>query len=249
MKTIKTAILTLSLLMVASISKAQSLYHVHEDQVKLNMVQEYEGVVKELVDNMKKYNIPNVKFIVTNLVDSRYLYVQPIENMADLDKHPLGALAEKMGKEAMSDLFNRMDKCYDVELDYVINLNSDLSYMPNGITQTPEGQDYRKFHYLYVSPGNRALIKEKMMAVKDLFAKKGSKEYYRVYESGFGTNGEFYMVAIAAKDEVDYAQKGLENQTLLGEEGNQVLGDLFSHLLKYEEHVGMMRPDLAYAPK
>ncbi len=253
MKTQKLSILIALILLIIPVCLLQGQgnqkFWVHEDVVKPSMVGEYEGVVKELVDNLKKYNIPEATFIVSNLADSRYLYVSPLANMAALDKSLFATLAEKMGNDAMTDLFNRMDKCYDVEHDYVITLDNELSYQPGGINQTPDGQDYRKFHYLHVAPGDRAMIREKMKAVKDLFASKGSKMHYRVYSSGFGTRGDFYMVAIAAKDAVDYAQKGAENDALIGEDGDKVMGDLFGHLLKYEEYIGRMRPDLAYAPQ
>jgi len=223
-------------------------YWVHEDVVKPSMVAEYEEVCKELISNMKTHNIQETAFIVSNTADNRYLYVSPLNNMADLDKPVFATLAEKMGGDAMSALFARMDKCYDIEHDYVINLEPELSYMPGGITQTPEGQDYRKFHYLHVSPGNRAVVKEKMKAVKAMFASKGSKTHYRVYSSGFGTRGEFYMVAVAAKDPLDYAQKGMENNELLGEDGQKTMWELMSNLLDYEEIPGNMRPDMAYSP-
>jgi len=223
-------------------------YWVHEDVVKPGMIAEYEATCKELVENMKKHNIQEAAFITTNTSDNRYLYVSPVGEMADLDKPVFSTLAEKMGKEAMSDLFNRMDKCYDIEHDYIITLDKSLSYQPGGINQTPEGQNFRKFHYLYVTPANRALMKEKMKAVRDMFESKGSQMHYRVYRSGFGTRGEFYMVAVAAKDQVDYAQKAMANDELIGEDGNKVMWDLFNHLLKYEEFTGQMRPDLAYAP-
>ena len=197
-------LLILPLSLITAKEKTSQAFWVHEDVVKPNMVGEYESVVKELVDNMKKHNIQEVNMITANLVDSRYLYVGPIENMAQLDKPSFATLSEKMGKDNRSALFNRMDKCYDIEQDYVIYLDKELSYMPTGITQTPEGQDYRKFHYLHFTPGNRAMVKEKMKAIKNMFAEKGSKEYYRVYKSGFGTRGEFYMVAVAAKDPIHY---------------------------------------------
>ncbi|MBT8264116.1 MAG: hypothetical protein HKN52_00180 [Eudoraea sp.] len=228
-------------------SKSQAFW-VHEDVVKPSMVAEYEEVCKDLVGNMKTHNIQETAFIVSSTVDNRYLYISPLNNMADLDKPVFATLAEKMGGDAMSALFARMDKCYDIEHDYVINLEPELSYMPGGITLTPEGQDYRKFHYLHISPGNRAVVKEKMKAVKAMFASKGSKTHYRVYSSGFGTRGEFYLVAVAAKDPVDYAQKGMENNALLGEDGQKTMMDLFSNLLDYEEIAGSMRPDMAYAP-
>jgi Fe-S cluster assembly scaffold protein SufB len=235
-------------IMQAQKSNSEAFW-VHEDVVKPNKVQEYESIVKELVDNMKKHNIQEVNIIVANLVDSRYLYVGPIANMAELDKSSFATLSEKMGAEAMDKLFERMDKCYDIEQDYVIHLDKELSYMPNGITQTPEGKDFRKFHYLYYAPENRAMIKEKMKAIKDMFAQKGSKEYYRVYKNGFGTRGEFYMVAVAAKDAVDYAKQTVENDVLLGEDGAKTMGDLFSNLLKYEVFEGRMRSELGYSPE
>ncbi|TFG73121.1 MAG: hypothetical protein E4H26_10205, partial [Flavobacteriales bacterium] len=127
MKTHKLNFLLVLLLLIVPGSLLQGqgnqAYWVHEDVVKPTMVGEYEGVVKELRDNMIKYNVPEAKFIVTNLADSRYLYVSPLANMAALDKPLFSTLAEKMGRDAMSALFNRMDKCYDVEQDYVITLD------------------------------------------------------------------------------------------------------------------------------
>jgi Fe-S cluster assembly scaffold protein SufB len=227
-------------------AKNQSFW-VHEDVVKPGMMAEYEAVCKELIGHLKMHNIQEANFIVANTADNRYLYVGPIDNMADLDNSIFATLAEKMGKENMDAMFNRMDKCYDVEHDYIITLDKELSYQPSGINQTPEGENFRKFHYLYVTPTNRAIVKEKMKAVKDMFASKGSKVYYRVYRSGFGTRGEFYMVAVAAKDAVTYAQKIMDNDALLGEDGKKTMMDLFSNLLSYEEFVGQMRPDMAYS--
>lgn len=224
-------------------------YHIHEDVVKPNMVGEYEAICKEFLGHMKSYNIQGAKWITASTADSRYLYVQPIENMADLDKNPISKLAEKMGKEQVSELFQRMDKCYDTEQDYIVRLNADLSYMPDGLSQTVDGEDYRKWHYLYVSPENRSTVKKNMKAVRELFASKNSGVHYRVYNSSFGARGEYYLVSVAAKDPVDYAQRAAENDALLGEDGKQVFQELFGSLLRYEEVVGYMRPDMAYSPE
>lgn len=148
----------------------------------------------------------------------------------------------------MSALFDRMDKCYDIEQNYVIHMEKELSYMPGGITQTPQGEDYRKFHYYHYVPANRAAVKEKVQAIRNLFEKKGSKLDYRVYRSGFGTRGAFYMVAIAAKDAADYATKIAENNSLMGDEWQSTYTDFMGTLQKYEAFEGRMRPDMAYSP-
>ena len=214
------------------------------------MVSEYESIVKELVAMLNKHNLPDLHWITLVSSDSKYRFVSPIKNMADLDKSSwIKALAEKEGKEAVSALFDRMDKCYDTELDYILRLDNDLTYMPEGFNQTPEGENYRKNHMLYVSPANRKVVREKMKAVKDFNAKKGSKVSYSVYSSGFGADGEYYMVAIAAKDAEHYAKRSNENREILGDERKKVMGDLWSHLLKYEVVEGWIRPDLAYSSK
>ena len=251
MKTIKTSLIILILVLIAPLtSSAQKMYRIHEDVVKPSHIMEYEGVVKELLDLVKKHNLQDAKWITAVTNDSRYLFVSPMENYAELDKpNFVSVLIEKEGREKIVALFNRMDKCYDTELDYIIRLNEELTYMPEGVTQTPEGENFREFHFLYVTPGNRAVVKEKMQAIKALYQSKGSKIYYRVYNSGFGSNGEYYMVAIAAKDGEDMAKKGKENEALLAEEGQQAMWGMYSNVLRYDKVEADMRPDLAYSPK
>ena len=251
MKTFKTALIVLILILIAPVSaSAQKMYRIHEDVVKPSHIMEYESVVKELLDMMKTHNIQDTKWITAVTNNSHYLFVSPIENYAELDKpNFVSALIEKEGREKIVALFNRMDKCYDTELDYIITLNEDLTYMPEGITQTPEGENYREFHYVYVAPGNRSVVKEKMKAIKELYKNKGSKTYYRVYNSGFGTDGEYYMVAIAAKDQEHMVKKGNINKELFGEEGQKKMWEMYQNVLKYEKVEADMRPDLAYASK
>lgn len=252
MRTQKLNFLT-TLLLVFSLGLIQAqdapkMFWVHEDVVKPSMVAEYESICKDLTANLKKHNIQGPGMIVTNTADHRYLWVSPIASMGDINYDPFMTLSEKMGAEAMGALFDKMDKSYDTEHDYVIRLDEELSYMPDGMTQTPEGQDYRKFHYFHYTPSNADAVKEKSAAIKKLFESKGSKLHYRTYKSGFGTRGAFYMVAIAAKDAVDYASKIEENNKLLGEEWLQTYGDFQASLLEYEIVEGQMRPDMAYAP-
>ncbi len=253
MRTLKINFLaTLLLVFSIGIIKAQDapkMYWVHEDVVKPSMIAEYEAVCKDLTSNLKKHNIQELNVIVTNTSDHRYLWVSPIASMADINFSAWETLSEKMGGTAMDDLFDRMNKSYDTEHDYVIHLDEELSYMPGGITQTPEGQDYRKFHYFHYTPGNEDAVREKSAAIKKLFESKGSKVHYRTYKSGFGNRGAFYMVAVAAKDATDYATKIAENNELLGEEWPKIYGDFQASLLEYEMVEGQMRPDMAYSPE
>ncbi|MDJ0644633.1 MAG: hypothetical protein QNJ57_01490 [Flavobacteriaceae bacterium] len=252
MKKFKTLMsLTLMLLFVCSIlaqEKKTQAYVVHEDFVMLSKTMEYEKVAKELVSHLTKHNIQDESWLAASTNDNRYMFISPIKKMADLDRQLFTSLSEKMGKEALGELWGKMDKCYNKHIDYVVHLDNELSYMPDGMTVTPEGQDFREFHYLYHTPGNTTTVMKHMKKIKQMFADKGSKVHYRVYRSGFGTPGNFLMVAVAAENQLDMAQKGDANDKLLGEEGQKAFGALMSNLTKYKKYEGQMRPDLGYTP-
>ncbi|WP_445957904.1 hypothetical protein [Yeosuana sp.] len=248
MKTLKqTVLLALFFCFIFNLSYAQKRYQIHQDNVKPSMVGEYEKTAKTFVEACKKHN-PQSPWITATTSDMKYLYISPMENFADLDKNLFADMAKAMGDE-WGNMFENFDKCYDTHNDYVITLSESLTYMPEGITQTQEGMNHRKWYYMYYTPENGKKVYDAMKDVKDLFASKGSKNYYRVYKSGFGCDENFYLVAISSKDEMDDIMRGKANETVLGEERGPVFGNLMSSISRFEELSGDMRPDLSYSPK
>lgn len=245
-----TIFLLFVLLLIPALTIAQQKYHVHEDVVKPSKTMEYETVLKEIMGLVKENPIENLNMFVFQGNNNHYYFVEAISSMADLDKpSPLSRLAEKVGREKIIDIVNRLDQCYDVEKDYILTLNNELSYMPNGLTPTVDGQNYREQYKIYVSPSNRAIVREKLKAVKNLYTSKKSTIHYRVYESGFGTESEYYLVSIAAKDDVDMATRGKANEDVLGEERKKIMFELFQNVQNIEEFEGEMRPDLSIETK
>jgi hypothetical protein len=241
------AFMLLPFVILAQEEKNQA-YYVHEDQVKPSMIQKYMEVSKDFTDACKKHNLEGASWQVGSTTTGRYFNISPIENMAELDKSIMAPLAEKMGEEAFINLFKRFNECYDKHGDYIIYLNKELTYMPQGISTITEGQNYRKWHYLHVTPNNIQNLKGKLKELKALYTQKGSKEYYRIYHNGFGSMGDYYLAVISAVDAEDYAKKSKENEALLGEEGKKLFDEVFSYVLKYETATGEMHPELAYSP-
>lgn len=230
--------------------KSYQLYSVHEDQVKPSKVMQYEKTAKMLTDKMKEHNITSTSWLSSTSDDFKYLWVTPIENMADLDDNSFWKeLSDAMGEEAFTEMMNGFNGTYAKHGDYVISMDKDLTYMPDGITQTPEGENYRKFYYIHYAPENAAAIKDAMKGVKDFFASKGSKSHYRVYHSSFGTMDSYFLVAVSAKDAIDMAQKSAANDKLLGPEAQAVFGKVMAYVTEMDEVTGMVRPDLSYMPK
>lgn len=225
------------------------LYTIHVDYVKPSMEKEYVDISKTFVAECKKYNLQDADWMEARLDNGAYITIEAIPNMAALDVNSFAPFAEKMGKEKFQALLDRYAKCYDKHGSFNLSLIKDLTYMPDGAVAAQEGMNYRKYHYLYVTPSTSKMVREKMKAITELYNKKGSKEYFRVYHSGYGTMGEYFLVAISAKDEISYAKQSDDNDILLGDEGKKLFDDLFKNISNYEPLAGKMLPELSYTAK
>lgn len=223
-------------------------YSVHEDRVMPSKVAEYESLIKELVQLLKQHNIADADWLTSVTNDFRYFYVSPIENIGSLDKNVFASLTEKVGKDKMDNLWNRMNTCYTQHGNYILNMDHSLSYQPQGIDQNPAGKEWREYHYWYFAPSNASAAEKKAAEIKALCESKKSPLHYRIYRSGFGTMDAFYLVAFAASDGIEFEKNFAEHRRLLGDEGKKLVGELRSLALKYEEVEGMIRPDLSYRP-
>ena len=248
MKTIKnTFLLAFMLCFVSSVSFAQKMYQVHQDNVNPSMLMEYEKVAKNFNAACVEHNLQS-SWLTVMMDDFTFLYVTPMESFADLDKRPFADMAKAMGDD-FGKMFDAFDKCYDSHGTYTITLDEDLTYMPDGIDPSTEGQDYRNFYYIHFTPQNEKNLRDAMKEVKQMFADKGSKNHYRVYRTGFGVMDSYYMVAMSSKDPVDSAQKTKTNEELLGPERYETFNKVLMAASNMEEVTGQIRRDLSYASK
>lgn len=249
-KTVLVALLLFSTLFVqAQDEKEVQAYWIHEDRVKPSMVEEYEQVTKDLVAKCTEHNIQETKWLTVAQNDHTYLYVTPMEKFAEFDENQFATLGEKMGTEEMGKLFARFNPCYDVHGDYVVYLHKELSHMPGGINQNPEGQYYRKFFIDYVSPANQKGYMAGMKKIKELLAKNNAKLEYRVYRTGLGVMDSYFMIAFAAESGAAFEQIMDETWEATKDEFGPLITGLRKSISRSEEKSGWMRGDLGYAPK
>lgn len=253
MKRLKFSLFVMIILLSPILSNAQDkkevqAYWIHEDRVKPSMSDEYEQVAKDLVAACKEHNIEGTQWLTMKLNDNSYLYISPINNMADLDKNDFAILGEKMGADKMAALFARFDPTYNEHGDYVVYLHKNLSYMPDGVSQTVEGQNYRTLYYNYVTPENDKGFVETLKKIKASFEKHNSKLHYRVYRTGFGVMGTYYMIAVAAANNLESAKTGDENWNTMKDDFGPLLKEMSNHTWKTNQKRGWMREDLQYIP-
>ena len=248
MKTIKSILVLLVLSCITLQLTAQQAYLVHQDNVKPSKIMQYEKTAKAFQEATLKHQ-PDTEWLAASTNDMKYFYITAIDNMAELDTDPMEAMAKAMGN-TFEDLFKAFNTCYDSHGSYIIRGDTELSYMPEDNT-IPEGHDYRRWYYIYYTPENGKAVRDGMKAIKAFYKEKNSKSYYRVYRNGFGQMENYYLVSMAAKNEIDFATKEEENRAVLGafEERWEAFSQLMDYAIRMEEYTGEMRPDLSYTPK
>ena len=234
-----------SISITAQENNNSQMYLIHVDPVKPSMLSEYEKTASKFVKMCKDNNFSqNFTTLVTE--DNKYYYISPLKNFAELDKDPMASLREKVGAEEFGKVFRDFDKCYDVHQDFVLTLDNELSYMPDGMTTTIEGENYRENTRYYFSPADTEKAEEVAKAFKKFYSDNNIKTHYRVYRSGFGAEGSYFMVAVAAKDAMDMERKNAEARKAMGSKVEELNANLNKILLKTETMRGWIRPDLSY---
>ncbi len=238
--------LSQSTILLGQENQDSQMYWIHEDITKPAMSIKQESVDKELIAALRQHEITDISWFTLVSDDYRYFYISPIENMADFDENPFGSLVEEMGQKETSRIFDKYNDCYETHGDYVIILDKNLSYQPDGVNVTPVGKNFRNNTIYYFTPDKARKAEDLARKFKELYTKKNSSLNYRLYRSGFGIMGTYFMVAAAAESPEDYERMIVDNRLLLGQEGADLYRELEETISDVEIIRGYIRPDLSY---
>lgn len=235
------------LISTAFLNAQNQFYRIHVDHVYPSSSEAYEKISKRLAD-LARENQEEEGWNVLWTYDNKVISISPVSGWEDLGKEFMPKTRAKIGDDKFAEIFSEFDKHYDTHNDYIITLIGNLSYMPDGMTTTPEGQNYRKNMVLYHKARDRQKVAEIAAKFKELYAKKESKSHYRVYFSGFGTGEDYILVSSAAASPLEYAKRSEENRKLLGEDSQKLWDELVQYVTKIEYTEGNMMSDLSYNP-
>jgi len=249
MKTINKFITAMLIVLISTafLNAQNQFYRIHVDHVYPSSSDAYEKVSKRLA-TLAKENQEEDGWNVLWTTDNRVISIDPVSGWEDLGKDFMPKTRAKIGDEKFAEIFSEFDKHYDHHNDYIITLSNNLSYMPDGMTTTPVGKNYRKNLEIYFKARDRQKVAEIAEKFKDLYTKKGSKSHYRVYFSGFGNPESYIMVANAAASALDYEKQRDENNKLLGEDAKKLWDELMQYVTKIKYTEGYMMPELSYTP-
>ncbi len=242
-------IISLTVTVTAQDENKSQAYWIHEDPVYPAMVLDYEETCKELVLNCNKYNIQEANWVTISTDDLKYYFISAIEKMGDLDKSRFANLQENMNIDDFNNIFDTFDNCYDTHYDYIIHLDHELSYKPDGNHLSQEDMSYRKMEYYYITPQNFNTAIEILNEFKKLYSNKNSQEHYSIFRSGFGSEGDYIMVLFSAKSAEDFERVREESNKNFGPERDVLYKKLLGITNRVETLNGFYRLDLSYIPK
>jgi hypothetical protein len=232
------------LLSTSFLSAQNQFYRIHVDHVYPSSSDSYEKIAKRLAD-LAKENQEEDGWNVLWTNDNRVISISPVSGWEDLGKEFMPKTRAKIGDDKFAEIFNEFDNHYDNHNDYILILSGNLSYMPDGMTTTPEGQNYRKNLVMYHKARDRQKIAEIAAKFKELYTKKGSKSHYRLYFSGFGNTESYILVSNSAASPLEFEKQSEENRKLLGEDSRKLWDELMQYVTKIEYTEGNMVPDLS----
>ena len=236
------------LLISTSFLAAQNqTFRIHVDHVYPSSTAAYEKISKKIAD-LAVENKEKEGWNVLWTNDNKVISISPVKGWEELGNAFMPNTQAKMGDQKFRELFEEFDRHYDKHNDYILTLNSNLSYMPDGMTVNPQGKNYRKNTLMYYKARDRKKVEEIAQKFKDLYSKKGSKSHYRVYFSGFGVEESYIMVVGSAVNALEYQKQAEENRKLIGDDSRKLWDELSQYVTRREYIEGNMRPDLSYVP-
>ena len=225
------------------------LYMLHQDVIKVDMVDQYEATVAKEVELWKKYNIDMEIRFASQTDDNEYFYLTPIENMGDIDK--MDAVWAKFMEDA-GDAYTKVYRGYEGTYVYHRNMvwrrSAELSYVPENKKITPGEVSFIHWDHYFIKEGKIDEAKEVMLKYKDLIASNNVADPYNVWFCELGGEIGWLVVTRSAENSVGFYTQATQHREEMGDEFNKLWSE-FSPLLKNFEHKnGMPRPEFTYKP-
>jgi len=195
-----------SALTIAQDEPKDVLYLVHKDEIKANMVPQYEKAVNDLYQQLTMHNFGMQIQFASSTDENEYFYLTPMESYADLDKSEAiwGELYEKAGEETMAAIDEQFKGCYEQHKNYVIKWSGELSYRAENPRLKPEEVSFIHWDFFWVEEGNEMKAIELSKKYKELYAKNNITDSYNMWMSDIGHDLGMMVMTRGGKDIADY---------------------------------------------
>ncbi len=222
---------------------------VHHEKVKPKDYKAYMEVSKKFVQDFKSHAVSDVSWWAGYQNDYNFVWVVPIDNMAQLDKSMWTEAKRKMGEDKFKALMAESSPYIVETKEEIYELQSDLGYTHQS-RKGLKDKHYRKWTTMkFGAETTHSTISALAKEWKELYAKHNVEFEYRVYLPVIGPNGNTVVLMDMAKNAADLAAMEAKANETLGEEGDKLWAKTVALIDEIEVKTGSMLPELFYFPK
>jgi len=226
------------------------LFVLHQDKVKIDKVDEYEGYVKELFDLWKQHGMEITVKHASKTSDNTYNFLTPMKGYSDLEKHETywSNFEKKVDPDVMSGLMKKMDATYTSHKNVIIRKSHDLSYWPEDDRMKGEKTKFLHFAHFQFKLGHMEDANKLMKEYKELMTKKKNRDGYTVWISDIGGDIGQVVVVRWAKDPVDFYTASKSRNDSVADEIKTLRNNFRNVLTSYSSNTGKPMPEFLYKP-
>lgn len=231
---------------------APQLFGVHKEVVRPSRIEAYEATNRELIGLLQQApgTLGKLGFTTFMAEDFTYYMVAPLSAYGDAAAIYTGfeETAQAVGPAKFLDVMRRSGDTIETMSDSIFAEDPALSYRPARPRLQPADVRFVHFDVYCLQPGRDFEADEVARAFRALFEKKGIADGYRIFKVVTGSEMPALVVAVDARDLVDYATSDAANRKKLGAEGEALFARAFSLTRRFERFNTLVRPDLSLAP-
>jgi hypothetical protein len=227
------------------------LFVLHQDMVKIDMVDKYEKLGKELFDLFRKHGMEATVKFASKTDDNTYNFLSPLKNYADLDNRSSywENLSKKAGEKSLSNIFEEMDKTYHSHRDVLVRLSHDLSFWPENNRLKGEDVKFLHFDHYYFKDGMMDEGVKLMKEFKEILIAKNSDDGYSVWIFDIGEEYGHIVITRLAKNGADYFEQSDKRMKTMREEMKEMWPKFSATLKKFHHQNGSRIPEFIYTPE
>ncbi len=221
---------------------------VREDVVKPSMTEDYEASLADLKLLLGEGKVKDFSYY-THLQDNyNFVHFTPLTDLKDIEKSMVEIVAGKVNMTEFNLIWPYLTSTIGASRNYLLRYRPELSYAPDNI-YWGEKTPYRRWNYLYFSPGSEKNIEKVLKAWKTLYEKKKVSSGFRIFSGFIGVERPLYIFTTWAEDPLDFQNKLVDAIELLGDEGTALWAETMNYVREVETVEGWFLPQYSYVPE
>ena len=219
---------------------------IHEEKVKVDMLDKYESTTKDIVKMFKEGDL-GIDIYASQRDDNWFYYLIPISKYSDIDSiyKDFGSAREKVGADKWTSKMVENSSTVEMSKDIIVTRSGKYSYTPKNPRIKDNEVKFIHWDYFTVIPEKRKEFFDVAGQFKELYEKNDIGMEYGVWFPQFGFDNDLVVVTQAAKDAVDYYQTSHMIDEKLGKDGEMLWNKLLTTLKDFTHFNGHPRRDLS----